>query len=291
MSPMPPLLWILFYSLFFGFAGASVKFAAAHFAPLEMVFYRSVVGCLLMLAVAALGRRSLRTRNFRAHCWRGLAGFVALVLFFFALPRLPLSSASALLHSSPLFFSVFAVIFFGDRFSLPLAAALAASAVGMLLVLRPEIGGDNTAAALAALAAGAMAGFAYLNIRRLGMLKESIVSMVFYFCAISTALSAAAMAVGGEWSPMSAEGAGWLLSVGVFATAGQYALARGLGGGHSFAASSLMYSGVVFAGFLDYLLWDSGPDALSWAGIVMICGGGIGALWAHWRAPSGRPQP
>ncbi len=277
--PSPQVLWIICASMLFGVMGVCVKFASAHFSVMELVFYRSSFGVLFVLAVARFWRRTLLTPNFRVHLWRGIAGFISLCLFFYALPILYLSTSMALLQTSPLFFAMLSAMLLRERMPPPLLFALAASFFGMLLVLRPDMDSSQLLAGGAALGAGAAAGFAYFNIRRLGMLNEGGIRTVFYFASISTVLSGLAFVFGYvEFSPMSATGAGWILAIGVTATVGQFTLTRGLHYGETLVASSLMYASVIFAGIFDYVLWGDALDAAALAGVTLIVGGGIGAL-------------
>lgn len=272
--------------LLFGVMGVCVKFASEHFTAMELVFYRSALGCALAFAVARLWRRTLPTQNFRAHCARAAAGFTSLFLFFYALPKLHLSTSMALLQTSPLFFALMVAVFMRERPSTALLCALVVSFCGMLLVLRPDMDREQLVAGAAAAGSGAAAGCAYFNIRRLGILNEGGIRTVFYFTAISTVLSGLILAAGGQMSPISSTGAMWLIAIGITATAGQFTLTRGLHYGESFSASALMYSSVIFAGALDYAVWGNALGLLSWCGIALIVGGGVGAVWhnaAHSR--------
>ena len=254
---------------------------------MELVFYRSLLGCIFVTAIARHHRKTLLTQNLRVHVWRSLSGFVALVLFFYALPLLHLPTSMALLQTSPLFLALFTAIFLRERPPRWLVLLLLLSFIGMLLVLRPLSAvavfwrggtiGDELTGGLAAAAAGVTAGFAYFNIRRLGIMNEGGVRTVFYFTLICTLLSFPLLPFE-RMSPLTMAAVGWAFVIGLTATAGQLALTRGLHTGASAASGALMYSSVIFAGFFDYVLWDNIPDALSWLGILMICAGGAGAI-------------
>ena len=88
-------------------------------------------------------KKTLRTGNFRTHFWRGITGFLSLTLFFFALPRLNLSTVTALLQTSPLFLALLTAFFLRERISSPLLVALLVSFVGMLFVCAPVWAGKN----------------------------------------------------------------------------------------------------------------------------------------------------
>ena len=55
--------------------GVFVKVAAEHFGVLELVFYRSAISGVILLAIAKVWKKTLRTGNFRTHFWRGITGF------------------------------------------------------------------------------------------------------------------------------------------------------------------------------------------------------------------------
>ena len=268
-------LWILCAACLFSSMSVGVKYASATVGTMELVFYRSLIGCLLVGAVALCCGKSLRTRHLSAHWWRGINGFVSLLLFFYALPLLDLSSALALLQTSPLFLALFAAVLMRERPPSPLLFALAASFVGMLLVLRPGFSDAPIGAGLAAAAAGFFAGCAYHNVRRLGVFNEGGIRTVFYFTSLSTVISGAVLLFLNAWTLPSADGIVWIFVVGITATLGQVALTRGLHNGETPVSAALMYSSVVFSGVLDYLLWGATPALVSWLGIILIVGAGV----------------
>ena len=287
MPPVPSVaqsLWIVASAACFAAMGVFVKLGGAHFSVLELVFYRSVFPALALAAAARWQRRALRTGNFPAHLRRGLAGFAALSLFFFAIQHLALSTAQALQMTSPLFLAGMTAFLTREKISAPLAVALLSGFGGMLFVLRPGLSPDQLLGAAAGLGSGFFSGMAYFNIRQLGRMNEGGLRTVFYFSAISAILGLALVLAYGDFRPVTLSGAAILLAMGLTATAGQLTLTRALHYGHSAVVSTLMYSSVIFCGALDYALWRSAPQAADWAGITMIVFGGAFALYATARA-------
>lgn len=282
--PVPSVaqsLWIVASAASFAAMGVFVKWGAERFGVLELVFYRSFLAALALVAVARWRRQALRTSHWGAHLRRGLAGFVALSLFFFAIPRLALSTAQALQMTSPLFLTGIAAFLLREKITPATAAALAAGFAGMLFVLRPGLSPEQLLGAAAGLGAGFFSGVAYFNIRQLGRMNEGGLRTVFYFSAISAALGLALVLAYGEFSPVTWTGAAVLLAVGLTATLGQLTLTRALHFGHAPAVSALMYSSVIFCGIVDYALWGSAPRAADWIGIALIIFGGAFALLAN----------
>ena len=276
-------LWIVASAACFAAMGVFVKLGAERFGVLELVFYRSLFPALLLAAAARWRRRSLRTSHMGAHLRRGLAGFAALALFFFAVPRLALSTAQALQMTSPLFLTGMAAFLLREKITRATALALCAGFGGMLFVLRPGLSPEQLLGAAAGLGSGFFSGIAYFNIRRLGQMNEGGLRTVFYFSAISAILGFALVVAYGEFSAITWGGAAILLAVGMTATMGQLSLTRALHFGHSAVVSVLMYSSVIFCGILDYAFWGSAPQAADWIGIALIVFGGGFALFANMR--------
>jgi drug/metabolite transporter (DMT)-like permease len=139
--------------------------------------------------------------------------------------------------------------------------------IGLVLILRPGSGLFQPAAFVGLLAA-AFAALAQVGIRNLTR-TEPVTRIVFYFGAIATAASALPL----PWSWTTPEPALWgvLLATGVFATAGQLFLTRAYGHAPAARVGPFIYTGVVFAGLLDWTLWGVLPDGPFLAGAALVC--------------------
>ena len=106
----------------------------------------------------------LATRHVRAHFWRGLSGFSALVLFFYAIGRLPLATAVTLNYTAPLFLAVLSVWWLREHHARGLVAAVMLGFVGIVMLLQPQVHKEAWVAALGGLVSGMLAAVAYVNI-------------------------------------------------------------------------------------------------------------------------------
>lgn len=271
-------LWIVLAGALFAVMGCNVKYAAAHMTTLEMVFYRSLIGCVMVAAFARFRLKTLRTSNFAVHVSRSVFGFLSLLLFFYAIPRVNLSTAMALLQTSPLFLALLSFILLRERPEKALVAALLTSFCGMLFVLRPQSDLQELSGGVAAAVSGFTAGCAYYNIRRLGFLQEGGIRTVFYFTLLCTVFAGAGLLILNNSTPFSLEKAGWAIAIAITATFGQLALTRGLHYGKTVISSALMYVSILFSGILDYALWRALPDGWGWLGIALIIGGSVAVL-------------
>ena len=86
-------LWMVAASLLFACMGVCVKLGSAQFAAAELVFWRGFIATLLIGSYVLLRGLPLATPHARTHVIRGLAGFVSLVMYFYAISMIPLAAA------------------------------------------------------------------------------------------------------------------------------------------------------------------------------------------------------
>ena len=84
---------MLLAAVLFSVMGAMVKFAIQQYGVLEVVFYRSLIGVVVIYAFVLWRRTTLATPVARTHLARGVVGTAALSLWFYATGALPLGTA------------------------------------------------------------------------------------------------------------------------------------------------------------------------------------------------------
>lgn len=267
----------------FALMSVLVKHASATFSPAELVFYRSAFGLVAIWTVIAISHRRLlaplATPHFEAHFWRGLAGFAALVLFFFALARLPLATAVTLNYTAPLFLAALSAWWLHERSGRGLTGAVLLGFVGIVLLLRPQVQGQAWLPALSGLVSGMLAAVAYVNVKQLGRLGEPEWRVVFYFTLLSTAGGAAWMALAGFHRPQPGDWP-WLIGIGITATVAQLALTRAYHRGRTLTVGSLAYATVGFSALYGVLLFGERLPLPAWIGMAVVAAAGVWAVRA-----------
>ena len=279
-----PYVQMILATLLFAAMGVCVKFASHDFGTAAVVSARGTVGALIMIILARTTATPLRTRVPMLHFKRGLAGVLALSMWFYSMAQLPLATAVTLNYMSSVWMAVFlllqSVIVGGPRLDRRLVVAIGVGFVGVALVLRPTLSQDQIWAGLIGLTSGMLAAMAYLQVTALGKAGEPEVRVVFYFSLMGALMGAATWLLPNQVNATSLPDIpvhSWLAlaGVGVFATVAQLLMTRAYAQGSTLVNANLQYLGIVHASLLGNLLFDEtlGLDAL--LGIVLIVGSGM----------------
>lgn len=273
--------WMLVAAALFAVMGVLVKYASANFSSPELVFYRSIFGLVtIWLGIVWQTRRwfaSLSTAHAATHLWRSLAGFIALVLFFYALGRVPLATAVTLNYTAPLFLAVLSAVWLHERHGRGLLLAVLLGFAGIVLLLRPQWQPNTWLPALAALVSALFAAVAYVDIKRLGKLGEPEWRVVFYFTLLCSLGGGLWMLLVGFKQPALAD-LPVLIGIGISATLAQLALTRAYHRGRTLTVGALAYSTVVFSALYGVLLFDEQLPSIAWLGVALIVAAGILAV-------------
>jgi drug/metabolite transporter (DMT)-like permease len=270
-------LWMLVAGFLFGCMGVFVKLGAEYFSNIELVFYRSLIGLIIMYVILRQRGGTMATAQWKGHLWRGISGSIALLLFFYCITVLPLATAVTLNYTSPLFLAVLMVVIVKEHFHAPLTIAISLGFVGMILLLHPTFERNQLIPGLLGLISGFFAGVAMLNVRELSRSGEPEWRIVFYFSLIATLISGVAMLFD-TIHAITLQMLFILLALGSTATLAQLALTRAYSTGKTLVASSLSYSAVVFATLFGIVLWHENLSLSSWTGMALIIASGVASL-------------
>jgi drug/metabolite transporter (DMT)-like permease len=298
-------LWMVLGAFLFATMSVAVKIASEWFNSGEMVLGRGLIGIVFLWLLARNRGVSLATRYPGMHAWRSTIGVISLGAWFYAIAHLPLATAVTLNYMSSVWVAAFliggALLAWvpvpgrdGRVERPPLQGALAmtvlAGFVGVVLMLKPTVNGNEGFAGMLGLLSGLTAAFAYMQVVALSRIGEPELRTVFYFAVGSAVAGAFATAAtgfsgGSSWTWQHAL---WLLPIGLLAALGQlcmtraYATAKTQAG--TLVVANLQYSGIVFAAFYSVVLFDDRIDAAGWGGMALIIASGIAATVLRQRA-------
>ncbi len=288
-----PSLWMLFASFAFAAMGAGVKLASEFYTTSELLFYRGLIGAVILFAIVRHQRGSFRTPFPKEHLVRSLVGVTSLWLWFFAIGKLPLATAMTLNYMAPIWMA--AGLFLAGWWSRtstpewPLVLAVGASFVGVILVLQPAIETNQWLGALAGVCSSVISAMAYMQVRKLGQMGEPEYRVVFYF-SLTTACVGLAGVLGGDGNPTgfpfhghTGGGALLLLGIGAAALMAQMAMTRAYRVGKVLVVANLQYTGIVFSSLWGLALWGDRFNWTVWLGIGVILASGMAATFYNTR--------
>lgn len=210
-------------SLFFAWSNLLLKQVVEDLSPFTVAFWRGTVGMLIVLILGRFRMKKLLGVKRGLLLTRGLLGVTALTLFFISVKSTTLSNAVGLFHTYPLFTTLIGVLFFKERWRNVYMLALFLSLGGVLLIVRPELGSIGLGE-LISLVCVFFVGWV-LNLVRYLRKSESVLSIIFYFTAVTSVVSFFPAGVGEITHSVSMWGG--LFGVGLLTTLAQLLMTAG----------------------------------------------------------------
>ncbi|PWF25447.1 DMT family transporter [Corticimicrobacter populi] len=272
-------LWMLLAAVMFSLMGLFVKLASQQDITLaQIVLFRGVPSVLLILFWARSARQRVWPTQWRPHLYRNLTGVTAMWLGFYALSHLPLATATSLSYTAPLFIAGWMLAQSGQQRDPVCIASVAVGFLGVLLILRPSIGADDTLPAALGLLGGAFSAVAYMQVRQLGRMGEPEWRTVLLFSLTVSFSSLLGLYTLG-WHPLDLQGWLTLIGLGITGMLGQLSMTRAFGLGSALLSAALQYSTIIFAVILGIFFFDTYPDTLAWIGMAGIVLAGLLSVW------------
>jgi S-adenosylmethionine uptake transporter len=289
---------MLFASFAFAAMGAGVKLASEFYTTSELLFYRGLIGSVVLLAIVRQQGGSFRTTFPKEHLFRSAVGVISLWLWFFAIGKLPLATAMTLNYMAPIWIAagLFVAGWWSKTASAtsavewPLIVAVGASFFGVIMVLQPAFEANQWLGGLAGVASSVISAMAYMQVRKLGQMGEPEYRVVFYFSLTTTiaglagVLSGDGQAHGFPFHSHTTGGIVLLLGIGVAALMAQMAMTRAYRVGKVLVVANLQYTGIVFSSLWGLALWGDRFDWHVWLGIGVILASGIAATFYNTRS-------
>ncbi|MBI3265441.1 MAG: DMT family transporter [Chlamydiae bacterium] len=242
-------------SFLFALMGVCVRFASQTIPVSEIVFFRSVIGFISIIPVILIQRTSFLGNKPSILIVRGVSGFLALSLYFWAVSKIPLAMAVMLNYTSPLFVAMLAPFILKEKFHAPVFFFIVFGFLGVILIVQPQTY-VNFWGMMVGLISGVFAAGAYLSIGALKN-KDSPLTIVFYFSWVSTLIATPL-----TW-PIFKMPHGkeilYLGGTGILATIAQILMTQAYQWGSTAATSAYSSSIVLFSLILGMIFWKETP--------------------------------
>ncbi|MDH3219386.1 MAG: DMT family transporter [Gammaproteobacteria bacterium] len=266
-SNLKGCLWMLAGGLLFVAVTVLVRHLGSDMPAVQAAFIRYSIGVLLLLPLIWRMRwRGIRAGSIRLYVYRGIVHGIAVMLWFFAMARIPLAEVTAIGFSTPVFTALGAILIFREQVRARRMLAILAGFIGTLVILRPGFQSIE-AGSLAQLVAAFFFAGSFLLAKRMTERESSgdILVMLTIFCTLALLPGAIYY-----WRQPTLVEVGWLALVAVFATAGHYALTRAIAHAPLTVTQPLSFLQLVWAVLFGYWLFDEVPDNWVIFGALMI---------------------
>ena len=215
------IAWMVFTGVLFVMVTGLVKYLGPTMPAPQAAFLRYALGLILLVPMLPF-REGLRLQKhqLRLSVWRGVLHSGAVTLWFFAMARIPIADVTAMNYMAPIYVTIGAALFLGERLALRRLGAIAFALLGVIIILRPgfrEIGAGHMAMVLATLFFGA----SYLLAKRLTDEMPAGLVVVLLSVIVTIALLPMALVV---WVPPSGFDLIILFLVACIATLGHYTM-------------------------------------------------------------------
>lgn len=282
--PAPPpvlraALWMSGAVAAFSSMAVAGRALSAQFDTFEIMMYRSLVGLVIVLAVAGGtgGWRGITRRRPGLHMARNLFHFTGQNLWFFAITLIPLAQVFALEFTSPLWVMVLAPLVLGERLTPMRAVAALLGFAGILIVARPSP--DTFSIGVLAAAAAAI-GFA-MNIMLTKRLTrtETTTCVLFYMTLLQTLMGLICAGIDGDVALPTIEILPWLVIVGAAGLAAHYCLTSALMIAPATVVVPLDFARLPVIAVVGMALYGEGLDLFVFVGAALIFAGNYLNIW------------
>ncbi len=133
--------WMFLTGLIFVLVTGAVRNLGNSMHPVQLVFLRYAIALIFLAPVILCKIRNYRsrTRRYGLHTARGVLHAIGVILWFYAMAHIPVAEVMALGFTAPIFATIGAALFLGERLYLRRISAVIIGFAGTVVILRPGV--------------------------------------------------------------------------------------------------------------------------------------------------------
>jgi drug/metabolite transporter (DMT)-like permease len=262
------MVWMVLGGLLFSFLNTIARALTLHLDVYQTQFLRYLFGLLFILPwVWRGGWRTYMPVNMVGQFWRGGVHTLGLVLWFTALPKIPLADTTAIGFTGPIFIMIGAAWFLGEPMRRDRWIAAIIGFAGMLVVVLPKITGEGGWFNLVMLAASPVFAASFLITKALTRYEKP--GVIVMWQSLTVSIFSLPMALLHWQNPTLWQWAGFFVA-GILGTAGHYSLTRAFHTADISATQSLRFLDLIWAALMGWLVFSDVPSHSTWVGALVI---------------------
>ena len=249
----------------------------------QVVWGRYLFHFLLTAALLPfVGQRALLgTRRPMLQLGRGLLLAVATLCMFTAFSYVPLADAYVISFTAPLLVTAFSVPLLREQVGWRRWTAVGVGFLGVLIVIRPGVAEVHWALFMPLITAVNFALYQILTRKLSALPGEHPLAMLFYVALVGAIVTS--LIVPFHWTPLAATDWLWMLTMGALGATGHLVLIRALTIAPASLLSPFIYSQIVWALGLGWLVFGDRPDLWTLGGGAVIVASGLFVFWREAR--------
>ena len=264
--------WMMGAVVSFSLMALSGREALASLDTFELMFFRSLVGITIVLAIGGMAGSlgQIRLRNMRLHVTRNLFHFVGQNLWFYAVAAIPLAQVFALEFSFPVWIALAAPLLLGEKMTRPRIFTAIVGFLGVLVVSQPGVGTFNSGVVAGALCAIGFAG-SYIYTKILTR-NESVTCILFWMSVIQAILGLAVAGIDGDLSIPTLPAMLWVVVISLTGLFAHFCITRALELAPAVIVAPLDFLRLPLIAVIGMLFYGEKVDIFIIAGAVLIVG-------------------
>ncbi len=236
----------------------------------EILFFRSLIGIVIVLVV--IGGKGLfheiNLKQILTHLKRNLAHFTGQNLWLYALGSIALAEVTSLEFTMPIWIIFFSFFMLKEKLNKFRIMSIGIGFIGVLIIVRPDIGSFKLGLVAAGLSAIA---FALTNIYTRRLTKtESISTIIFFLTFMQLIFGFLASFIDGKLDLPSSESIPWIVVLGLGGIVAHYCITTAL----TYAAPSVLAPIDLFrlplAILIGTIFYSESADIYIYIGSVLI---------------------
>ena len=199
---------------------------------------------------------------------RSAAGTLGILGNYYAVDHLAQSDASMLNKMSPFCVILFSYLLLREKLTRWQVLAVLTAFCGSLFVIKPTFSNLALVPSLIGLLGGVAAGFAYTEVRVLGLRGVKSPVIVAFFSGFSCLAMLPFLLF--DYHPMAAGQLLALVAAGLAAAGGQFGITKAYTYAAGREVSVFDYTQIIFSTLIGFVVFDQLPDGWSFVGYVLI---------------------
>lgn len=261
--------WMIVSSMLFAIVMLAVRLCLHDLPPTQTAALRYMVGtCLLLPFAGGMLPQLWRSPVRGALVGRGVLHAAGVSLWFFSINAIPLADVNAILNLSPVWATIGAALFLGEKLRLRRVMAILISFAGALIIIKPGFTAIGMGT-MAVMVTAACFAFSDLIAKQLKAHHDDKFIILALSVIITIVSLPPALPI---WQPMSATNWTGILVIGVAATLGHVTLMRSFAGPMS-AAQAGKYIQLLFVILFGITLFDEIPTVSTLVGALVVLAG------------------